>query len=1524
MEQVVYSNLSDEILEGCMKKNRISVVLIMAVLIAAAVFWIFPQKTIKSDEEIISIVSQMADELGYENALNELSISSTEQVGENVYYRLQQNYNGIPVYGRNVVYVTGKRGKTVSVTGNVADINDRMSVMLTPTVTQTDVEEEIEDYVKKELGHSQAESIIVPKLKEENLCIYNLGIDKQQDLAYRLQVSVNENNFLSSYDMIVDATEGDILLCCSNIYTEMVPFELDGKSENDMLVDLNEQRGEEGNIYYTMQDEDRHIRIYSANNATLQYELYDFSDNLVMDRNGKIIRGDTKTSDVYLTLISENGITEPISEEEAPKFDKKAVALLSNLQTTYEFYEDVLDIEGVGTSDTTVRINGVYNDFKGGDNTNAYCWTAEQMKDVLLSFGTSNSLELDVVAHEYTHAIERHRSGMLYQGESGAIMEALSDIFGELAESEKTEQAPDWEHNSNRNISNPEKDSLPSVYKGANWKDTSNPIETNDWGGVHNNSTVISHAAYLMWNGLGVDNSEKISNLARLWYSAMLMMPADCDFEQCRIFVELAARNLDFTEEQMKIIQRAFDDAGIYSQEFAYELSPKSNLLLLGKDGELYDNYNIYIMPIETEPEARFLISDSVDINYVIDNSQDVRTVSKAKPYELRLKEGVYAIAMVDNENTANTIVSTFWVHNDGADSFSLETNFGTKNTNPNAASAYIPVVQQTIGENLFPEPGWAFLEDFDHDGEDELLLSFSCEVTGSNMDAGFVYSIYDCENGKLVPVVEKEVLSNIDQYGYASVVFLQENPMLMTASYNANEYDNTAWDNFRIYNDFGETVVDEYSISVHLGYANEYYANGSICSMDEFSEQILKYNDLEINKWGYIENRLNDNAMSLEEMLEYLKIIAQKEEKSDKQGVYGNNIKWDFYADTGTLMISGKGEMEDGAIPPWGAFQDSIENVYIDYGITKVAGFSSHENLKNVIMESDVEIIGEGAFWGCGNLRKVEIPDSVSYIGGYAFGGSNKLTEITIPEGVTSIGDSMFYLCSNLVSVSIPSTVTSIGRYAFYGCWNLAYATIPDNVTIIDDFAFDNCMKLPDISIPDKIEFIGDNAFVNCNISYAEIPETVTYLGSHAFQECEKLSYVGLPDTISQIAPCTFYGCTRLKEIVIPESVVSIGDRAFEECKTLSHIYFLNPNCVIYDSFNAPCIRKNAVIHGYTGSTAQEFAQTFGYEFVEMILQAEEEVLGKNISDESTQKTAESYKEVLVNCKNKIGYDSLDNSNKNMCSGLVEDLNNDGIEELIITYFDDSENRCEIWTMKDNQAICIFDILAGYYMNEGGYLDIMEFQGNQYLTFFYRTVGESLEKESWFFYEMKDKGYLNKHTLQIRYSYDSVYGVPIADRYIYDGKEIPENDFFNICPEKVADIINLGGNSLEEDILNSVSSVYYNVRFMDREVDFETLLSQLEQEEEGTEKNVHELYGDFIINKSYEKYIDSFWGQPESYAIIDIDNDGGAELLIKSKEDILSDSNLLVFCYEEDRGEILYAGEANYEGLRGEYEVLP
>ena len=61
---------------------------------------------------------------------------------------------------------------------------------------------------------------------------------------------------------------------------------------------------------------------------------------------------------------------------------------------------------------------------------------------------------------------------------------------------------------------------------------------------------------------------------------------------------------------------------------------------------------------------------------------------------------------------------------------------------------------------------------------------------------------------------------------------------------------------------------------------------------------------------------------------------------------------------------------------------------------------------------------------------------------------------------------------------------------------------------------------------------------------------------------------------------------------IDIPESVETVWWLAFYQCTGLTDVTVRNPDCTIYD--DARTIPENAVIHGFTGSTAEAYAQQY------------------------------------------------------------------------------------------------------------------------------------------------------------------------------------------------------------------------------------------------------------------------------------------------------------------------------------------
>ena len=118
----------------------------------------------------------------------------------------------------------------------------------------------------------------------------------------------------------------------------------------------------------------------------------------------------------------------------------------------------------------------------------------------------------------------------------------------------------------------------------------------------------------------------------------------------------------------------------------------------------------------------------------------------------------------------------------------------------------------------------------------------------------------------------------------------------------------------------------------------------------------------------------------------------------ADDSGICGENLTWSFVESTGTLTISGNGDMYDyypanGICAPW---------CYTDI----------HEKIQKVSITTGVTSIGSYSFYNCTALESIEIPSSVISIGYCAFSDCTALKSIEIPKSVTLINGGVFSRC--------------------------------------------------------------------------------------------------------------------------------------------------------------------------------------------------------------------------------------------------------------------------------------------------------------------------------------------------------------------------------------------------------------------------------------------------------------------------------------------------------------------------------
>lgn len=154
------------------------------------------------------------------------------------------------------------------------------------------------------------------------------------------------------------------------------------------------------------------------------------------------------------------------------------------------------------------------------------------------------------------------------------------------------------------------------------------------------------------------------------------------------------------------------------------------------------------------------------------------------------------------------------------------------------------------------------------------------------------------------------------------------------------------------------------------------------------------------------------------------------------------SSSSWGIDMECGTLVISGKGPMED--YEPCGA-----------------PWYRYRWNLTKVIVEEGFTSIGNNAFYGCLLLSDVSIPNGIVRIGEGAFYRCSKLQSIDLPKSLTSIGSSAFKLCAALEQLRVPASVTFIGSDAFASCQNLETLTLAFKSSYIGADAFSKCGSL-------------------------------------------------------------------------------------------------------------------------------------------------------------------------------------------------------------------------------------------------------------------------------------------------------------------------------------------------------------------------------------------------------------------------------------------------------------------------------
>ena len=181
--------------------------------------------------------------------------------------------------------------------------------------------------------------------------------------------------------------------------------------------------------------------------------------------------------------------------------------------------------------------------------------------------GYNHSEGLDIIGHEYTHGVTRYSMGGIYYiNETGAINEAYSDIMGNIMEmlagytddehwliGEKRGEV--W-----RSMSSPHDYNQPeSILDPYYWPPTDSPDPTtNDNGGVHINSSLLSSIAYKLW-----DSGMPLEQEAALWVTSIELITPLSGYKEVHGALLMSVDINGFDPQYKQLITDFFNEAAL-------------------------------------------------------------------------------------------------------------------------------------------------------------------------------------------------------------------------------------------------------------------------------------------------------------------------------------------------------------------------------------------------------------------------------------------------------------------------------------------------------------------------------------------------------------------------------------------------------------------------------------------------------------------------------------------------------------------------------------------------------------------------------------------------------------------------------------------------------------------------------------------------------------------------------------------------------------------------------------------------
>lgn len=513
-----------------------------------------PIKTPDQDRNGTNLLNAHKQILQINNPEQELSLISNETDNLGItHIKLQQTYNGIPIWGKQLFLHYTKPNEVIIAGRYIAtpENNSTMPYFTPETAIQNAINDlskkttirQLSNFEQKILDYQQANANLVIYPNDALNQIENQTQHKKPLLAYHITI---RPNIIERWEYFVNAHNGEIISAYNHTCS-------DGPSTAN-ITDLNGQT--------------QNINTYQVGN-----NYYMIDGSRPMFSLGVSNLPDEPVGAIWC-VTANNTALDNISHVTSPNntwTSPKSASAMSNASRAYEYYKtthnrnslngqggSIMSVINVTEEDGTQMDNAFWNgQFMGYGNGNQLC-------DKPLAAG------LDVAGHEMTHGVIENSSGNLqYMGQSGALNESFADIFGCMIDRNDWTMGEDIINNAVipsgvlRSMSNPHNGAnSPTTFywQPENMSEYQNLASNQDNGGVHINSGITNKAFYLYATAVTKDKAE------RVYYRALTQyLTSNSQFIDCRLAIIQAATDLYGNNSfEVQSARSAFDGVQIY------------------------------------------------------------------------------------------------------------------------------------------------------------------------------------------------------------------------------------------------------------------------------------------------------------------------------------------------------------------------------------------------------------------------------------------------------------------------------------------------------------------------------------------------------------------------------------------------------------------------------------------------------------------------------------------------------------------------------------------------------------------------------------------------------------------------------------------------------------------------------------------------------------------------------------------------------------------------------------------------